>query len=147
MISKSHFPKTISIIFLFSVIVFVIFSVVNKDFSFIYWLAFLILPIAILLFFGNLKVSIDDVGIHYTMFPFVNKQLAWGEIENYEIVKISPLGDFMGWGFRYSSKYGWSYIFDTKYAIAIQKKNGKKLALSINDKDKAMEYLKSIGEL
>ncbi|HLV23946.1 MAG TPA: hypothetical protein VKY36_04110 [Moheibacter sp.] len=76
----------------------------------------------------------------------MNKQLTWDEIGNCEIVKISPLGDFMGWGFRFSSKYGWPYIFDTKYAIVIQKKNSKKLALLINDKDKPTEYLKSIGK-
>lgn len=79
------------------------------------------------------------------MFPFVNKKINWNEIEKYEIMKISPLGDFMGWGYRYFGKYVWSYILDTNYAIAVQKKNDKKLALSIKDKQQALDYLKSIG--
>lgn len=95
---------------------------------------------------GNLKVEINQNGIQYKMFPFVNKTIAWNEIEKYEIVNISPLADFLGWGFRYSSKYGWSYILDTQYAIAIQKTDGKKLALSVKDKQEVLNFLESIGK-
>ncbi|WP_143736414.1 hypothetical protein [Moheibacter sediminis] len=112
----------------------------------IYWVVFLILPLVIIFLSVNLKVEFNKNEIHYTLFPFVNKKLAWNEIDKYEIVKISPLGDFMGWGFRYSSKYGWSYILDTKYAIAIQKKNGKKLALSVKEGQEILSYLESIGK-
>lgn len=141
---KSYYPKALSIIFIFQFIVIAIIAVSQKDFSFIYWAVFLILPLGILLFFGYLKVRLDDEGIQYSMPPFVKRKLKWSEIEKYEIVKISPLGDFLGWGIRYSSEFGWSYILDTDYAIAIQKKNGKKIALSIDDKEKALSYLKSI---
>lgn len=146
MVSKSYFPKVISIIFIFQFILFGIFSFSNDELSFIYWAVFLILPLSILFLFGNLKVELNDSGIHYKMFPFVNKTIAWNEIEKYEIVKISPLVDFMGWGIRYSSKYGWSYILDTNYAIFIQKKNGKKSALSVKNETEISIYLKSIGE-
>lgn len=80
------------------------------------------------------------------MFPFLNKKLAWNEIEKYEIVKISPLADFMGWEFRYSAKFGGSYILDTNYVIAIQKKDGKKLVLSVKDKQEISAFLESIGK-
>lgn len=78
--------------------------------------------------------------------PFINKKLLWTDIEKYEIVKISPLNDFLGWGIRRSPKYGWSYILDTNYAIAIVKKDGKKLTLSIDDKEKALTFLQSINK-
>lgn len=147
MIFKSYFPKALLIIFIFQFILIALFAFMNKDLSFIYWAVLLILPLGILLYFGSLKVVFDKEGIQYAMPPFVfDRKLKWSEIEKYEIVKISPFGDFLGWGFRYSSKYGWSYILDSNYAIAIQKKNGKKLALSINDKDKAIAYLQSIGK-
>lgn len=143
---KSHFPKGISAIFIFQFILFIIFSVIRKDYSFIYWAVFLILPVGILFFFGYLKVNLNNEGILYAMPPFINKKLNWSEIEKYEIISISPLNDFLGWGIKRSSKYGWSYILETNYAITITKKDGKKLTLSIDDKDKAIEYLKSIGK-
>lgn len=146
MISKSYFPKAISITLILLIILFVFLSISNYDLEIIYWIAFLIFPLAILFLFGSLKVEFNQNGIHYKMFPFVNKKLAWNEIEKYEIVKISPLGDFLGWGFRYSSKYGWSYILDTQYAIAIQKMDGKKLALSVKDKQEVLNFLESIGK-
>lgn len=144
MISRSYFPKLISLALILLIILFVFLSISN-DLSIIYWIAFLILPLAILFLFGNLKVELNQDGIRYTMYPFVNRKLAWNEIEKYEIVNISPLGDFLGWGFRYSSKYGWSYILDANFAISIVKKNGKKMALSIKDKEKTLSYLQSIG--
>lgn len=142
MISKSYFPKLISLTLI--IIILLCFLSIPNDLSTIYWVVFLIIPLAILFLFGSLRVELNKKGIYYTMFPFVNKKIAWNEIENLEIKNISPLRDFLGWGFRYSPKYGWSYILDTNYAISIVKKNGKKLALSINDKDKALEYLSSI---
>lgn len=106
---KSYYPKVLAFIFIFQFIVFVIFSISKKDFSFIYWSFFLILPLGILLYFGYLKVTLDNKGIQYSMPPFINKKLLWTDIEKYEIVKISPLNDFLGWGIRRSPKYGWSY--------------------------------------
>lgn len=143
---KSYYPKGLSIIFIFQFLVFAIFSISKKDPSFMYWGLLLVLPVGLLLYFGYLKVEFNKDGIDYSMPPFVNRKIAWDEIERYEIVKISPLDDFMGWGIRHSSKFGWSYILDTNYAISIVKKNGKKLALSINDKDEAIAYLQSIGK-
>lgn len=143
---KSYYPKGLSIIFIFQFIIFVLFSISKKDYSFIYWAILLILPIAILLYFGYLNVRLNNEGLEYSMPPFVNKKIKWDEIEKYEIVSISPLNDFLGWGIRHSPKYGWSYILETNFAIAITKKDGKKLALSINDKEKALSYLKSINK-
>ncbi len=143
---KSYYPKGISVIFIFQFIIFVIFSISKKDYSFLYWAILLILPLGILLYFGYLNVKLDEEGIQYSMPPFVNKKINWNDIENYEIVNISPLNDFFGWGIRRSSKYGKSYILETNYAIAITKKDGKKLALSINDREKALSYLKSINK-
>lgn len=142
---KSYYPKILAFIFIFQFFVLGIISISKKDFSFIYWALFLILPIGILLYFGYLKVTLDDEGIHYSMPPFVNKKIYWADIEKYEIVEISPLNDFLGWGIRRSPKFGWSYILETNYAIAITKKNGKKLALSIDDKEKALTFLQSIN--
>src|SRR5690606_28434877 len=118
----------------------------GNDFSFLYWFLFLILPLGLLLCFGTLKVQISPERIKYSMFPFVDRELPWSEIENYEVDSISPLGDFGGWGIRYSRKYGWSYIRDTNYVIAIKKKNRKKISLSINDREKLLAYLNSIGK-
>lgn len=145
--SKSYFPKALSIIFIFQFIIFAIISYSKKDITFIYWAILLILPLGILLYFGYLSVDLDDKRIKYSMPPFViNKKLKWDEIEKYEIINISPLNDFLGWGIRHSSKYGWSYILETNYAMVIFKKDGKKLTLSIDDREKILSYLHSINK-
>lgn len=143
---KSYYPKGLSIIFIFQFIIFVIISISKKDYSFIYWAILLILPIGMLLYFGFLNVKFTGDGIQYSMPPFVKKKIKWEEIDKYEIISISPLNDFLGWGIRSSTKYGRSYILDTNYAIFITKKNGTKLTLSINDKEKALAYLKLINK-
>lgn len=60
--------------------------------------------IAFILFFGLIQLStrIDEIGIHYKMTPFENKfkTFKWQDIQDVEVRKYSPLGEFGGWGWR-----------------------------------------------
>jgi len=67
---KSYFPKAISIIFTFQFVLLRLFASINRDPSFIYWAIFLILPLGILLYLGNLNVELNQNGIKLQHVPF-----------------------------------------------------------------------------
>lgn len=69
----------------------------------------------------------------YRLFPLINKSICWSEVKDIEVVKISAISDFLGWGIRFSKKFGWSYITNSEYGLFIRKNNGKKITLSIKN--------------
>ena len=94
------------------------------------------------MFFAKFNLEINESGINYSLFPFVKKRIEWNEINAYEINKISALGDFLGWGIRFSKKYGLSYIFNSDYGLTIVKQNGKKMTFSIKNQTEMGEWMK-----
>ena len=69
------------------------------------------------------------------------KMLEWSSAQTIEIIKIDALSDFLGWGLRYSKKYGWGYILGNDYAIFVTLKNNKKYTFTIKDKDLIIAFL------
>lgn len=67
--------------------------------------------------------------------------MSWEDVKKIELVKLSALSDFLGWGIRYSKKYGWGYITDSEYGLFIEKQNGKKVTISVKDKDTLESFL------
>jgi hypothetical protein len=51
------------------------------------------------------------------------------------------LSDFLGWGVRYSKKYGKAYIINTDYALFLKTKKGKKITISIQNKELLEKYI------
>ena len=70
----------------------------------------------------------------------------WKDVKKIELVKLSALSDFLGWGIRYSKKYGWGYITNSEDGLFIDKPNGKKITISVKDKD-ALESFLTINEI
>ena len=104
-----------------------------------------IYPIIILLLVSliRLRVSINTNELRYSVFPFVRKKVPLSEIQSFEIKKLNALGDFLGWGIRYSTQLGWAYIFFTKEALYLTKNSGKKLVLSIRNKEQFYSVLET----
>lgn len=48
----------------------------------------------------------------------------------------------IGWGIRYSKKYGLGFILDSEKAIYIELTSGKKIILSIKNESDFSSYLK-----
>ena len=80
--------------------------------------------IGVLMVFSKLKIDISKERIRYSYFPLTIKvkEISWVEVDEFEIIKVSALSDFLGWGIKYSKKYGWGYITNAKYGIRIKKK-------------------------
>lgn len=66
-----------------------------------------------LFIFGNLTTTIDRKGISYRFFPFQRKfrHIDLRDIEQWEVVKYSPIKEYGGWGIRYGR-------MDTAYNVS-----------------------------
>ncbi|HET8963293.1 MAG TPA: hypothetical protein VFM99_05315 [Chitinophagales bacterium] len=60
----------------------------------------------LLIFNTTLKIRIANEGIHYKYKPFIwnEKLLRYSEITQWKKRKISPLGEFFGWGYRKNNR-------------------------------------------
>jgi hypothetical protein len=87
-------------------------------------------------------MKLYNKSLNYKLFPIHlrSKVIEWNNINKLEVIKIDALSDFLGWGFRYSSKYGWGYIFDSNYALFITLNSGKKITMTIDNKDEIIKF-------
>ena len=102
--------------------------------------------IGLVLLVSGLKLEIGSSSIKYSFFPFLiaKREIRWSEIESIQIKEANALSNFLGWGIRYSSKYGWAYITDSESALFITKKNKKKFVLSIENKEEIINFLEKM---
>lgn len=59
------------------------------------------ISLVILFLVMRLETSIFTDRIHVKFFPFINRRISFSDIENSEIRKYSPLGEYGGWGIRF----------------------------------------------
>lgn len=90
--------------------------------------------IGFLLFGRRSKLILNDNGIlTNSFFYFFNKKYDLKNTDSCKFGSISALGDFGGWGIRYSKKYGWSYIFNSDNIVTFYFKDKKKVTFSIQN--------------
>lgn len=135
------FPNFILILFLIQFLFFVIYTINNKEDKSLIYYSIGALLLGVLLFFMKLTIKINNQYFEYKMTPFVNRKILFKDIKSIKVIKISAISDFLGWGIRYSKRYGWGYITNSDFAVSIEKNNGKKLTFSIKDRDRLNEFL------
>jgi hypothetical protein len=102
-----------------------------------------IILVGLLLFLTRLNISVSHTAISYQFFPFVWKTriIKWADIEKAEVIKLSALSDFSGWGLRYSKSLGWGYITSTNFGLRLKKSDGSQIVLSLRHKDEFINFL------
>jgi len=72
----------------------------------------------------ELRVSVNEEGIHYQFFPIHLKSytIKFNEMEDFQAVRYSPLKDYGGWGIRYRFK-GTAYNVKGNKGVKINLKN------------------------
>lgn len=93
------------------------------------------LVIGLMLFLGlRLKTKVDESGIYYRFFPFhlSTRFKSWEEIECAYVRKYSPLGEYGGWGIRFTFGNGLALNVSGNMGLQIKYKNGKKLLIGTN---------------
>ncbi|BFO65463.1 hypothetical protein NK356_19285 [Chryseobacterium sp. S0630] len=110
----------------------------------IYFISILSLIVILILLFSKLKIIVDLDFIRYSFFPFIPfyKILNKKDIKNAYIGNLIDFYSTIGWGIRYSRKYGWGYILDSEKVIYIELYSGKKVLLSIKNENDFLSYLK-----
>jgi len=106
-----------------------------------------IIASVLLIFIFKLSTRIDEKGIHYQFFPFhfSMKTLLWSEITKAEIRTYDPIGEYGGWGLRYSfnKKKGNAVNVSGDIGIQLTLKNGKKLLIGTQKKEAVSRVLKT----
>lgn len=137
----SKIPTFLTILFIIQLIVFLFIYIKSesKDLSIFY----IILPVTLILALSKMTIILDDKKFKYKLFPlhFFFKEINWNDVKELKISKVDALSDFLGWGLRYSTKYGWGYIFNSNDAIILTLKNDKKIVFTIKDKTEIITFL------
>lgn len=108
-----------------------------------WWLWTLAVLIAVL--FATMfvfRVRIDDSGFTARSilgFPVFRIPLA--EIAAARTLTVSPLADFGGWGLRLAPGMGFGIILQAGSALQIERTNGKRLTITIDDAERAADVL------
>ena len=103
---------------------------------------FLIFSYALILLFLKLKLvtEIDSDGIRFRYIPFLKKSYSWDEIESVRVVKYG----FVGYGIRYSFKYGTVYNTSGNRGLAVNLVNGKRFLIGTQNPEEVDSFLKSL---
>lgn len=114
----------------------------KEDDIVLYSISFLLVLFALI---TTLRLEIDNNHFKYQLFPFhiKKKVIDLNLIEEIKIINVDALGDFLGWGIRYSSKYGKAYILNSEYGLFLKLKNGKKITFSLSNKDDLINFLET----
>ena len=102
--------------------------------------ASILLLVFILIGFGlTLKWTISKDAFSFKYPPFYNKwrKIPLSEIKKMEIMRINPLKEFGGWGFRYG-KLGQAFTTTGRMIIHIETTSGQKMNFSVENTEKAV---------
>ncbi len=106
---------------------------------------FMILLVALFLSF-NLKTQITHNKIYFKFFPFHIKEREYliSDIQEMEVVKYSPIGDYGGWGIR---GFGNDKAFNVKgnKGLKIIFKDGTKRLIGTQKPEELQKVIKELG--
>ncbi|MFN5370471.1 MAG: hypothetical protein ACK5B6_03320 [Bacteroidia bacterium] len=97
------------------------------------------------LFTSRLETKLDEHGISYRLFPFHLKTrfIAWDEINNAQVRKYDPLGEYWGWGIKGTRKNRAINIAGD-IGLQLELKNGRKLLIGTLQKEKMERVVEKI---
>ena len=117
----------------------------NDPINYIYVLIGCAIPLVFYLF--ELRVKVDQNGLHYQFFPlhFKSYTIILDEMEKIEAVEYKPISEYGGWGIKYGFK-GKAYNTRGKLGVKIHLKNGTNILFG-SQKHKALaKVLKQIKQ-
>lgn len=89
------------------------------------------------------RITQRGLEIKYRPWIWNWKVLAWHDIKNVTEINVDPLGDFGGWGYRFTFKGKRGIIMGNGHAVKIELKSGKDFVLSTSRK---AELLRSASQ-
>lgn len=82
----------------------------------------------LLFYFCKLITEVRFDGIYFRFFPFHLSfyKIAFHDLKSYQAVTYDPIGDYLGWGIRYSHK-GKAYNVSGNRGVQVELVNGKRI--------------------
>ncbi len=97
------------------------------------------IPLLVLVWLLSMRLitQIDQQGIrvYFRGIPFSRRNIPWDEISTADVVRYSPLGDYGGFGLRYSFVHGWCYQVRGRTGIRLRLKNGKQVLVGTQQQE------------
>lgn len=95
----------------------------------------------------RLQTEISRSGIKYRLFPFQVRYrfIPWEDTEKVYVRKYKPLGEYGGFGLRYSFKYGRAVNVAGNFGIQLELKTGKKLLIGTSRPEEVEKVLNNIN--
>jgi hypothetical protein len=106
-----------------------------------------IVAITLLMLLSKLetKISIDGIAVRFFPLHFKFRHFSWDELANAYVRQYSPLGEYGGWGLRYSiSGHGKAYNVSGKQGLQLEFTNGKKLLIGTKKADELRDVLNTL---
>jgi len=102
----------------------------ESEFDLVLILIFLFAGIGLplLFYFSRLTTEVRFDGIYFRFFPFHLSfhKIAFHDLKSYRAVTYDPIGDYLGWGIRYSHK-GKAYNVSGDRGVQVELVNGKRI--------------------
>ena len=103
----------------------------------------MLLTVIVILLIPRLELCVGEDGIGFKYIPY-HRQLVtytWDEIQSVEVLTINPLAEFLGWGRKYSQKYGTGYLTQGGHILYVCLKDGGKISFTVLDRRRAAAFL------
>ena len=106
---------------------------------------FLLGTLAFVLFFLyiELRTEVDERGIRVRLRPIAKNVFPWDQVEKVELITYG----FIGYGLRFSFKYGTVYNIRGKKGLAVYLKDGGRFVIGTQREADLIDYLQSLGQL
>ena len=104
------------------------------------------LAIPLLFYLFELRIKVNEDGLHYQFSPFHLKfhTIKMDEIESFKAMEYSPLKEYGGWGIRYGFK-GKAYNVSGNLGVKVHLSNGRNIlfgSLKYKDLEQALKKIK-----
>lgn len=118
----------------------------NKPMSDTGLLFFTFFGLAFAYFFwiNQLTTSLNNEGIKVRFFPYTQRKISWGEVEEYQVIAYDFVG---GWGVRLFTKYGTVYNVKGGKGLYIKLKNKKKFLVGTQRPEELEQFMLSLKPL
>jgi len=103
---------------------------------------------ALTIWYTRLHVTIADEGIRIKIPPFHlggGRLIVWSDIQSITLRKVSPFGEFGGWGIRWNLGNRMGYVWNGKQGMDLVLTSGKRVVVTLMDMQGARLALQARG--
>jgi len=93
----------------------------------VFGLAFPVLILAV-----NLRTEVRDDAVRLRFFPLWSRAIAIGDIQECKPRTYHPIGEYWGWGIRWTPGHGWCYTIKGNRGVQLTLADGKRLLIGSN---------------